>query len=40
MDNKNNQIYKPTTQKTSNEEKENMSQIVNKIVQLIREKHT
>jgi hypothetical protein len=39
MDNKTNRIYKPETQKTSNEEKKNMSQIVNKIVQLIREKH-
>jgi hypothetical protein len=39
MDNKSNQIYKPETQKISNEEKENMSQIVNKIIELIKEKH-
>jgi hypothetical protein len=39
MNNNNNQIYKPNTQKTSETEKENMSQIVTKIIQLIRDKH-
>jgi hypothetical protein len=40
MENKNNQIYKPATQKVSEKEKQIMSVIVNRIAYLIKEKHS